>query len=207
MVFYVWFGAIQLAHLVQLPLRLGIHLTLLKVPNVEGQEAGDLMRELVMSDIWYYNKFLGWMIDVATIVALFAIEVYLYSSAGVSSLPDGPARELRSAVLSFAGTAVLTLAIRGTVIAMFCITAFDPQTLLDARKRGLSKWNVDKLPTLVFSDSSDASTYECPICLCPFERGEMLMCLPCDSRHSFHAECIRDWLLRQNACPLCQKVI
>lgn len=204
--FLVWFGAILLAHLVQFPLRVGIHLTLLQVPQAEGQQAGDIVRELVLSDVWYLNKFLGWMIDTATIAALLAVEVYLHSSIGSSDVTGG-AYMLRSALLNVAGTAVLNLMIRGTIIALFCITAFDPQTLLDARKRGLSKWNVDKLPTFIYSDARDVGTPECSICLCSFERGEMLIRLPCDSRHSFHGDCIRDWLLRQNACPLCQKVI
>jgi E3 ubiquitin-protein ligase DOA10 len=31
--------------------------------------------------------------------------------------------------------------------------------------------------------------------------------LPCDKRHYFHDECIKNWLERNNACPLCKKPI
>lgn len=44
---------------------------------------------------------------------------------------------------------------------------------------------------------------DCPICLGPFEIGETVACLPCNSQHFFHASCIHPWLLQDKRCPLC----
>lgn len=44
----------------------------------------------------------------------------------------------------------------------------------------------------------------CSICLETFRDGEEIAMLPCDDRHSFHYQCIKTWLSRQNTCPLCQ---
>jgi len=48
-------------------------------------------------------------------------------------------------------------------------------------------------------DDTDAPT--CTICFCPFEDGDRIGDLPC--RHEFHVECLKGWLQRKNACPLC----
>ena len=45
---------------------------------------------------------------------------------------------------------------------------------------------------------------ECSICLCEFEAEELVTVLPCDVRHYFHSECIRDWSKRSTTCPLCK---
>ena len=95
------------------------------------------------------------------------------------------------------------------VAVIFAISQFDPQVLLEARKRGLSKLDLDTIPAFVYTRKDDlvGDNYDCSICMCDFTMGEMLICLPCDGRHSFHACCIREWLTRQNSCPLCQKTI
>ncbi|KAJ1435276.1 hypothetical protein B484DRAFT_319053, partial [Ochromonadaceae sp. CCMP2298] len=75
------------------------------------------------------------------------------------------------------------------------------------RRRGLSKFDLDNLPSFVFSCCEDVNNADCCICLGNFELGEMLTSLPCDKKHSFHGGCIRQWLERQNSCPLCQKMV
>jgi len=45
---------------------------------------------------------------------------------------------------------------------------------------------------------------ECSICLVPLEAGDRIGKLPC--RHPMHVECLKPWLQRQNACPLCKRV-
>ena len=78
--------------------------------------------------------------------------------------------------------------------------------LAEARKRGLSRWDIEGLPTFVFTNLEEVNNGDCSICLSPFDLGDMLISLPCDSKHSFHAHCIRQWLTRQNSCPLCQRL-
>jgi hypothetical protein len=50
------------------------------------------------------------------------------------------------------------------------------------------------------SDDEDAS---CVICLCAYERGEMVRTLPC--KHHFHAQCIDEWLQLDKSCALCKQ--
>lgn len=48
----------------------------------------------------------------------------------------------------------------------------------------------------------DEDTFECTICLTAIEEGERVGILPC--MHIFHSDCLRQWIMRRNACPLCQ---
>ena len=50
--------------------------------------------------------------------------------------------------------------------------------------------------------SDDEDTFECTICLAEVEDGERVGVLPCT--HVFHVDCLRQWIARKNACPLCQ---
>ena len=45
---------------------------------------------------------------------------------------------------------------------------------------------------------------ECSICLVPLETGDRIGNLPC--RHQMHVDCLKSWLQRQNACPLCKRL-
>ena len=48
-------------------------------------------------------------------------------------------------------------------------------------------------------DSLDAPT--CTICFCAFKEGDRIGDLSC--KHEFHIECLKGWVQRKNACPLC----
>lgn len=48
-------------------------------------------------------------------------------------------------------------------------------------------------------DSLDAPT--CTICFCEFREGDRIGDLSC--KHEFHIECLKGWVQRKNACPLC----
>jgi hypothetical protein len=37
--------------------------------------------------------------------------------------------------------------------------------------------------------------------------GDEIIVLPCHQRHFFHQQCITQWLLLHNICPLCKKEI
>mmetsp|Transcript_8565 Transcript_8565/g.10595 ORF Transcript_8565/g.10595 Transcript_8565/m.10595 type:complete len:97 (+) Transcript_8565:1554-1844(+) len=49
--------------------------------------------------------------------------------------------------------------------------------------------------------------FECAICQERFERTSMVCQMPCHIKHIFHSECIRPWIKKQNACPLCKQAI
>lgn len=42
----------------------------------------------------------------------------------------------------------------------------------------------------------------CAICLGEFAEGDLVCPLPCS--HVFHPECIQEWLVKRNSCPLCK---
>lgn len=46
---------------------------------------------------------------------------------------------------------------------------------------------------------------ECSICLGEFKDGEKCRQLECE--HAFHEECIDQWLLKMNQCPLCRATV
>lgn len=55
------------------------------------------------------------------------------------------------------------------------------------------------------SDEGDSDTFDCTICLSEVCDGEDVGVLNCS--HIFHVDCLREWMLRRNACPLCQTEI
>ena len=62
------------------------------------------------------------------------------------------------------------------------------------------------LKTKVFQaarkESNGDEEQTCAICFNPLQGGERVGALPC--KHEFHVECLKGWLTRRNACPLCQ---
>ena len=102
---------------------------------------------------------------------------------------------------------------------------------IDAEEEELELWEcykkhrTQKLTSLVFStttyyltpassappssdynddDEVDKDEVECSICLVPLESGDRIGKLPC--KHPMHVECLKSWLQRQNACPLCKRL-
>lgn len=55
------------------------------------------------------------------------------------------------------------------------------------------------------SYETDGETFDCTICLSEVCDGEEVGVLSCS--HLFHVDCLREWMLRRNACPLCQTEI
>lgn len=54
-------------------------------------------------------------------------------------------------------------------------------------------------------ENGDAQTSlpQCAICLLELEDGDVIGDIPCG--HLLHKECLKDWLVRKNKCPLCQQ--
>lgn len=53
-------------------------------------------------------------------------------------------------------------------------------------------------------EASDVNSLDgptCAICFCEFEEGDRIGDLSC--KHEFHIDCLKGWVQRKNACPLC----
>ena len=58
------------------------------------------------------------------------------------------------------------------------------------------------VPQNIYCEDDDMEVFDCSICLTEIEEGEQVGILPCI--HIFHVDCLRQWITRKNACPLCQ---
>eukprot|EP01035_Chromulina_nebulosa_P021224 gene21224-27493_t len=187
-------------NMIQLPLRANIHYQCWESSrSVDVDSAVNRLRELVKSDTWVVNRGLGRFIDLLSIAFLIISECYLW----FADIED----PLRMLFVSMSATNVLAFIIRMFVALSFTLSMHDPQVLSEARRRGLSRWDLDNLSTFVYTTDEELNNDDCPICLNSFDMGDMLISLSCDKKHSFHATCIRQWLQRQNSCPLCQKLV
>ncbi|XP_052776619.1 RING finger protein 11-like [Mya arenaria] len=69
-----------------------------------------------------------------------------------------------------------------------------------AKRLGL----INHLPTGIY-DGTSKKGKECVICMGDFSVGEQLRILPC--MHSYHKDCIDDWLMRSFICPSCMEPV
>jgi len=189
-------------HVFQLPSRVQLHFRCWESSSAADTDGSILiLRTMVQGDDWLYNRALNCVIFSIAIFNLILSELYMWSSVGSTSDP------IRDLVVSLAATDMLSFWVKAFVAVIFSISTSSSHVLRDAKRRGLSKWDLAELPTCVFTSASEVKNCDCSICLSSFTCGEELISLPCDLKHSFHAGCIRQWLQRQNSCPLCQKIV
>ena len=196
-----WLFAQIALNVLQLVPRVILHLRCWEASRaIEVDTAIGVIRHMVQSDAWAINRLLGRASGLVSVMSLWVCELYLWTSGDAGS-------PTRSVMLSLVSTNVLAFLVRIVTATALAVSAQDPAVLAEARRRGLTKWDIDLLPTQVFSSRADCSSRDCSICLCDFDLGEMVMSLPCEGDHSFHAICIRQWLECQNSCPLCQRMV
>ena len=53
-----------------------------------------------------------------------------------------------------------------------------------------------------FSYDDNVTSTECLVCLAPYRQGDVVVSLSCG--HSYHAPCLKEWLVRQCHCPYCR---
>lgn len=203
-VIYAWLVVLVVLNVLQIPMRIHIHtrcFTSLRTIDVDSAVA--TLRSLFTSDIWLLNRGIGWMTDTIAISGMIVCELYLWYEYYRNDSAVWYADPLRNSIISITTTLVLAYCFRLFIAVVFCWAMYDPQVIDEARKRGLSKWDLEILPTFVFAADNEEGS--CSICLNQFDIGEILISLPCDKRHSFHSGCVKMWLQQQNSCPLCQK--
>ncbi|XWS39595.1 hypothetical protein CRYUN_Cryun18bG0068600 [Craigia yunnanensis] len=69
--------------------------------------------------------------------------------------------------------------------------------------RGLSADSIASLPSVTYKagSSQTGSNDSCVICRVDYEDGDSLTVLSC--KHSYHPECINNWLKINKVCPVC----
>ncbi|XP_038695821.1 E3 ubiquitin ligase BIG BROTHER-related-like [Tripterygium wilfordii] len=75
--------------------------------------------------------------------------------------------------------------------------------VLGSESRGLSADTIASLPSVNYKagSSQNENNDSCVICRLNYEDGETLTVLSC--KHSYHSECINNWLKMHKVCPLC----
>lgn len=75
--------------------------------------------------------------------------------------------------------------------------------VVGTESRGLSANTIASLPSMSFKmqNNQDGNTESCVICRLDFEEGDTLTVLAC--KHSYHPECINNWLCINKVCPVC----
>lgn len=77
------------------------------------------------------------------------------------------------------------------------------QEKMGSVSKGLSEKQIGKLPTKIHKENEPEQL--CSVCYYNAKEGEELTVLPCN--HSFHTECIKEWLLKEKMCPMCKQEI
>lgn len=75
--------------------------------------------------------------------------------------------------------------------------------VIGTESRGLSADTIASLPSVNYKagSSQNGSHDSCVICRLDYDDGETLTVLSC--KHSYHSECINDWLKINKVCPVC----
>lgn len=75
---------------------------------------------------------------------------------------------------------------------------------------GLDPMVISSLPVLLYRQAAEKKRIEedemCSICLSTFDEGEKVKMLP-KCTHTFHPDCIDEWLRTRSSCPLCRASI
>ncbi|GMJ12998.1 hypothetical protein like AT3G19910 [Hibiscus trionum] len=75
--------------------------------------------------------------------------------------------------------------------------------VVGTESRGLSADSLASLPSITYKAGSSqiGSNESCVICRVDYEDGDSLTALSC--KHSYHPECIKNWLKINRVCPVC----
>lgn len=64
---------------------------------------------------------------------------------------------------------------------------------------------IQHLPKRKHDCETTKNARECVICMMDFISGDTVRYLPC--MHTYHLECIDDWLMRSFTCPSCMEPV
>jgi len=205
---FIWVLCQLVLQLFQCPMRYMIHQNLITVSGAtDAEEANQSLRNIMSSRVWWCNQWCG---IVMRIFGSFGLILYW----GAEYLITGESKEvLSNHILSICCLNLLAFIIRVLLtIGLFYSIQVTRRFSQPIEKIGLTLDQISQLKKLAFSRLLEEKKNEninstCCICLCPFEENDLVIPLPCDIRHIFCSNCIEQWLIRNNSCPLCQRSI
>ncbi|KAJ8769974.1 hypothetical protein K2173_009056 [Erythroxylum novogranatense] len=68
---------------------------------------------------------------------------------------------------------------------------------------GLKKELREMLPIIVYKESFSVRDTQCPVCLGDYQAEDRLQRIP-SCGHTYHMDCIDNWLANHTTCPLCR---
>lgn len=191
-----WLCIHCLFQILQVPVRLVFFLRLRDIQRLNG-DIQECVRRLTQSPAWRTSK----AVSIGSYGWFVLGVVWLLNSSYCEPCPGLYRLALSVVALSFAKLLV-TL-----VVFQRCFPGRNEGTP-PPKPRGATQEFIDSLPLHEFGEegdesqgSSESCSGNCAVCICDFEPGDMLRCLPCN--HSFHQHCIDKWLRRNKVCPLC----
>nr|XP_009770318.1 PREDICTED: RING-H2 finger protein ATL20-like [Nicotiana sylvestris] len=100
-------------------------------------------------------------------------------------------------------------AIRRRRLRVFASTSPSPQVssvTISLHTSGLDDCTIQSYPKVVLGASRrlpGINALTCPICLVEYSAGESVRLIPL-CQHSFHADCVDEWLKIKATCPVCR---
>ena len=90
------------------------------------------------------------------------------------------------------------------IVLFRILSAFSVQ--VEGAQRGAKEEDVQKLPVETYERVLGADV-QCSICLSDLETGDEVRVLPCAGHHTYHKECIDQWLTINGICCVCREPI
>ena len=93
-----------------------------------------------------------------------------------------------------------------TLVLLFVLCFFLPRAIRMQRNRNI-KITVDMIDKHIpeVRCTGEHSGKNCTICLEDFSIGDHIRILPCN--HIYHKDCIDEWIMKENNCPICRKEV
>ncbi|KAF4358618.1 hypothetical protein F8388_021116 [Cannabis sativa] len=125
--------------------------------------------------------------------------VFSSDEAYARALQDAEDREMAARLLALAG--INDRCMGGDELSYEELLALGE--VVGTESRGLSADTIANLPTVKYKTggTQNGSNDSCVICRFDYEDEETLTLLSC--RHSYHPECINNWLNINKVCPVC----
>lgn len=174
--------------------------------------SGRIAMHVFPLDRWLMlRRLLAWIFRLLTFVSIawFVMGIRFLSR----ERERGPVHKLASAIIGFELCVLGISIVLGVVIFLF---ALHPVLTGRHGQPAATEDDLKKLRVFRFGaeggevgmhekDGGNDTEVSCSICLCDYQKDDLLRELPCKvGRHVFHADCIDEWLTQKLSCPICR---